>query len=238
MTTIDGVGSPNPDVTDSRAERSAAGANARAAYDAVAARLSRLLKLSSSDPDAAQQDALAWFLELGHRQRRDRSAALAELAELFRAGQPPRAIDGQTDGLVVGSTIHPLVDRLVAAATTLWMPWVGKHFEAANACGSNTLTGGARWPSKVVWPRYHMRGGPDRVSAFDFETRVEPSAVDEDHEVLVIDYAPVRENPRLGIRAIRDELVEIVPGAHLGTMLLRHRGRYHVAAYFALRSQP
>jgi len=234
MTPIDGVGSPNPDVTDQRAERSAAGA----AYDAVAARLSRLRKLSSSDRGAAQQDTLAWFLELGHRQRRDRSAALAELAELFRAGQPPTGIDGRTDGLVVGSTIHPLVDRLVAAATTLWMPWVGKQFEAATASGSNTLTGGARWPSKVVWPRYHMRGGPERVSAFDFQTRVEPSAVDEDHKVLVIDYASVWENPRLGISSIRDELVEIVPGAHLGTMLLRRGGRYQLAAYFALRSQP
>jgi hypothetical protein len=203
----------------------------------VGSRVSRLLKLSADDPVAAQQDAWSWFAELGHRQQYERSGALAELAELFRAGLPSRGIDGQTEGLVVGFAVHPLADRFLAAATSLWMPWVGKRFEAADARGSNTLTSAARWPAKLWWPRYRMRGGPGGVSAFDFYTRVERSAVDDGSDVLVIDYALVAANPRLGIRAIRDELVEIVPGAHLGKMLLRLRGRYHLMAYFALRSR-
>ncbi len=45
-------------------------------------------------------------------------------------------------------------------------------------------------------------------------------------EVLVIDYAPVDDNPGLIIKSIRDELVEIVPGANLGKILYRRGGSY------------
>jgi hypothetical protein len=38
------------------------------------------------------------------------------------------------------------------------------------------------------------------------------------------------------IRQVRDELVEVAPGTHLGKMLWRHRdGRHTLLAYFALR---
>jgi hypothetical protein len=54
--------------------------------------------------------------------------------------------------------------------------------------------------------------------------------------VLVIDYEPVESNPRLVIRRIRDELVEVSPGMYLGKMLWRRRdGRHTLLAYFALR---
>jgi len=52
----------------------------------------------------------------------------------------------------------------------------------------------------------------------------------------VIDYAPVDKNPGLIIRSIRDELVEIVPGAHLGRILYRRGDRYDNWGYFALRT--
>ena len=76
-----------------------------------------------------------------------------------------------------------------------------------------------------------------RLAAFDFRTRVEPGALDTDRDVLVIDYAVVDSNPLL-IKKIRDELVEVVPGAHLGKMLWRHGDgeRHTLLAYFALRS--
>ena len=58
-------------------------------------------------------------------------------------------------------------------------------------------------------------------------------------DVLVIDYESVDTNPRLLIRQIRDELVEIVPGANLGKMLVNVPGRSELfaALYFALKSE-
>jgi hypothetical protein len=79
-------------------------------------------------------------------------------------------------------------------------------------------------------------GGGGRL-AFDFETRIERGASEPAVDVLVIDYAPVERNPRLVIRSIRDELVQVVPGAHLGRILWRHAdGRYTNIGYFALRT--
>jgi hypothetical protein len=47
----------------------------------------------------------------------------------------------------------------------------------------------------------------------------------------------VDSNPRFVIKRIRDELVEIVPGANLGKVLWRHGdGSYTLIGYFALRS--
>jgi hypothetical protein len=99
------------------------------------------------------------------------------------------------------------------------------------------LSAGARWPAKLFWPLYRTRPlGGDR-SAFDFETRVEASEDDPSVEVLVIDYVVVESNPGFLIKRIRDELVEIVPGANLGKVLWRHGdGSYALIGYFALRS--
>jgi hypothetical protein len=67
---------------------------------------------------------------------------------------------------------------------------------------------------------------------------VEAGKLDPSVDVLVIDYESVRSNPRLLIRQIRDELVEIVPGANLGKMLVKVPGRsaLYPALYFALKS--
>ena len=55
-------------------------------------------------------------------------------------------------------------------------------------------------------------------------------------QALKIDYHDVAQNPRMLIRSIRDELVEILAGAYLGKMLWRHDGdRHTLLAYFALR---
>ena len=56
--------------------------------------------------------------------------------------------------------------------------------------------------------------------------------------MLVIDYESVPTNPILLIRQIRDELVQIVPGANLGKMLVRvpRRKDLFPALYFALKS--
>ena len=158
------------------------------------------------------------ILETGHAIQTDRPAAVARLDELFRAGTPPAALDGPTQGALVGFVIHPAFDRAVAALASRWLPWAGKRFDAAASRGDNLLLRSARWPSKLLWPTYPLRDAGDRVAGFDFQTRVERGALDPDTDVLVIDYAPV------------------APGTHLGKMLWRHRdGRYTLLAYFALR---
>jgi hypothetical protein len=204
----------------------------------VADRVARLSALADSDAAAAREEAWAWVAELGRRTRRDREGALAELGELFRAGTPATGIDGPTEGSLVTFTVHPAFDTGIAALTTAWLPWAGKRFDAAAETGDNLLLRSARLPSKLLWPLYAIRDAEEHLAAFDFETRVEAGALDQDREVLVIDYAPVESNPALVIKSIRDELVSVVPGANLGKMLWRHGDgeRHSLLAYFALRS--
>ena len=176
------------------------------------------------------------ILETGRAIQTDREAALAQLASLFRAGTPPVDLDGPTEGALVGFVIHPVFDRAAAALSSRWLPWAGKRFDAAAQGGDNLLPRSARWPTKLLWPSYRMHDAGDRLTAFSFHTRIERGALDRDTEVLVIDYEPVKSNPRLVIRQIRDELVEVAPGTHLGKMLWRHGdGRHSLLAYFALR---
>ncbi|MDV6012190.1 hypothetical protein [Haloechinothrix sp. LS1_15] len=204
-------------------------------------RLTLIRELVERDPTAAADQAWAMIVEAGSRVSGDRERATAELASLFAAGSPSTGISGSTRGILVSFTVHPLVDRFFATVTTAWMPWVGKRFDAERKAGDNLLARSARWPSRIPWPRYRMREVDGRLAAFDFTTRVEPGALQPHRDVLVIDYAaagrPAAENPKLIIQSIRDELVELVPGVHLGRMLWRTRnGGLHLLAYFALRT--
>lgn len=208
--------------------------------DTVAARLERLRRLAEIDRDAAQAEAWAWFAEAGQRVAaggQQREDALVELGELFAAGTPAR-IDGPTEGMLVSFTAKPGLDRIMAAITTVWLPWAGKTFDEASARGGNLLRRSARLPARLIWPMYRFGTTSKHVTAFEFETRVEPGALDPGTEVLVIDYASIQSNPSLLIKSIRDELVEVVPGAHLGKMLWVHSGgeRHSFLAYFALKS--
>jgi hypothetical protein len=174
----------------------------------------------------------------GRRAGGDRSGALAELQELFLCGRPAEGVRGQTEGILVTWTMHPLADKVIGAITDEWMPWLGKRFDPERGKGVNTLTGSARWPAKILWPLYSMREDPLGHRAFEFTTYVEAGTLDPEVEVLVIDYESVSTNPNLPIRQIRDELVQIVPGANLGKMLVRVPGRgLFGALYFALKSE-
>jgi hypothetical protein len=200
----------------------------------------RLEALRETDPLVARDQVWAWFVETGQRLREDREGAGEELAALFRAGTPPRDIDGPTRGILVTLTVHPAFDRFSAAMAALWLPWMGKRFDAGAHRGVNRLRRSARGPARLLWPRYRMREEPDGLAAFDFETRVEPGRLDPEVDVLVIDYEPVASNPRLIIARIRDELVEVVPGANLGKVLWRHGSgeRHSLLGYFALQTDP
>jgi hypothetical protein len=201
-------------------------------------RVATLRELAATDPVAAQDAAWGWFERLGRLTAEDREGGAAALAELFGCGEPSERIDGPTDGILVAPLIHPAADGVARRITSLWMPWMGKSFDADALRGDNRLTRSTRFAARLLWPRYATRPAPDGRLAFDFETRVERGAAEPEVDVLVIDYAPVEENPDLIIRSIRDELVQIVPGTHLGRILWCGRdGGYTNIGYFALRTE-
>ena len=203
----------------------------------IATRVAELRELAATEVDDAARQAWAWIEELGEHAKSDREAGEAELDELFALGKAPKGLDGATEGILVAPLIQPLVDKVAGAITSAWMPWQGKSFDAAAGKGTNRLTGETRWVAKLLWPLYGTKEGAEGERlAFDFETRIEPGMHDPDTEVLVIDYAPVDDNPGLIIKSIRDELVEIVPGANLGKILYRRGGGYTNIGFFALRS--
>ena len=206
---------------------------------AVAERVAKLRERSRRDPRGAREEAWSWLQELGERAHRDREAALSDLQAIFLCGRPAEGIEGQTEGILVTWTVHPLSDRLIGTVTDAWMPWLGKKFDRAQRHGINTLTGSARWPAKLLWPFYSTTPSERGRSAFGFETYVEAGRLDPSVDVLVIDYAKVESNPALLIRQIRDELVQIVPGANLGKMLVNAPGRREPfpVLFFALKSE-
>lgn len=203
------------------------------AADTVAAWRSR----AGTQPAEAAEAAWSRILELQELGRSDRAQADALLNELFRAGSPARGLDGPTDGILVLTTTTKLTDAAFKALTSVWMPWEGKRFDAEAGTGDNRMTDDATLVSKVLWPLYSMKDSPAGKIAFDFTTYVEAGEEDPDIEVMVIDYADIKENPRLLIRSIRDELVELVPGAYLGKVLYRLPTKsYAKLGYFALRT--
>jgi hypothetical protein len=206
--------------------------------DPVATRVAELRKRAVESPIEARDEVWDWFREAGERIPGDRDAALAELGTLFRAGKPATGIEGETEGMLVGWSVNSVFDRVIGSVTNSWLPWAGKRFKAGQGKGDNILVRSARWPAKLLWPLYATKSHGERLTAFDFVTRVENGVLDPDVAVLVIDYASVPDNPRLVIKQIRDELVEIVPGANLGKMIFEGPGERHtLAAYFALRSE-
>ena len=201
----------------------------------VARRLEALRDLAGRDPETARELTWTMLKELGRRAPLH-SDATDELAELFRLGTVPEPIDGQTEGILVAFVWRRSVNVALGGLTGAWMPWLGKRFNSAEARGDNVLLSSARWPSKLLWPLYRTRAVEGGRAAFDFETAVEPSKDDPATQALKIDYHDVEANPKLLIRSIRDELVELVPGAYLGKMLWRHDAERHtLLAYFALR---
>jgi hypothetical protein len=215
-----------------------AGAHQQLHDGPVAERVAELREQARQDPPGAREQAWRWITELGRQALADRESALCDLQAMFLSGRPAEGISGQTEGILVAWTMHPLADKVIGSITGAWMPWLGKKFDAGQKTGLNTLTNSARWPAKILWPLYSTQHAPLGRSAFDFNTYVEAGRLDPSVDVLVIDYAPVERNPRLLIRQIRDELVQVVPGANLGKMLVNVPGRSRpfAALYFALKS--
>jgi hypothetical protein len=199
----------------------------------IAARLDDLREIAAEDAVGAQIATWAWVQELGKRR------AVDALGELYRLGTPPRDLDGPTEGILVVPLIQGVVDRVITTVAGGWMPWLGKSFDSKAHRGYNRLAGSARWPAKLLWPRYGTSDDGDARAAFEFETAIEPGKADPDVQVLKIDYGPVESNPGLVIRQIRDELVRLVPDTYLGKILWRSGEgadeTFTEIGYFALR---
>jgi hypothetical protein len=191
-----------------------------------------------TDEAVAASAAWARIIELQELGKSDNRAADQALNELFRSGSPVTNLDGPTDGILVLTTMTKVPDVALTALTKVWMPWEGKRFNAETNTGDNRMTSDSVVVSKALWPLYSMKDSPAGKVAFDFKTYIEAGKEDPDRQVMVIDYADVPSNPRLIIRSIRDELVELVPGAYLGKVLFRlPLDKYLKLGYFALRTE-
>jgi hypothetical protein len=187
------------------------------------------------DPTAT--DARSRLLRVEERLHPERIGAWAveELNELFAGGRPPDPPpDGLLRGRAISSTIAGGLDALGRRLASLYMPWLGKKFDAQAEEGVNVLTRSALKPMKVMWPTYEPVGiFSDRVEAFPFKTRLGEGAADPDLEVLKIDY-DFEPNPSFIIRHVLDELVQIEEGLYLGKVLYRRKGEFKPIGFFAL----
>lgn len=184
---------------------------------------------SSSDADEARREAWAQIRLAGMRARTRRPEALRTLDLMFRGGAAPE-LDGETGGVWLTPALPQPLQALVRGATSVWMPWLGKRFDSAQNRGHNLLAADARFAVRALWPSYRPEPlGDGRVAAFAFDTRMSGAR-------LQIDYDRP-DNPGLLVRDVLDELVEIVPGAYLGRMLVRRRrgAPHRLAGWFALQ---
>jgi hypothetical protein len=190
--------------------------------------------LSKANADLARRAAWNQIRLAGARAGRRPAEAHETLDAIFRLGAPPSpALDGQTRGIMVTPTVPRPFDVGLRALASVWLPWTGKRFDAAADAGENLLSASARWPARILWPSYRLEPLDAGYAAFRFRTYVSPGSVDPDIETLKIDYDS-DENPGLLIRDILDELVQVVPGAYLGKVLLRRGSEWRLVGYFGL----
>jgi hypothetical protein len=202
-------------------------------------RVKTLARLAEQDQQAAQDAAWGWFQRLGDQLPAE--AADAELSQIFNSGKPGEAVDGQTEGVLLGWT-SPAYDldrggRIVTAfarrLTNVHVPWVGKRFDGSAQRGTNSLTRVARL-AKLIAPTYRFTRGDVHLEGFEMTNWVEPGRVDPNTEVYVIDYESAG-NP-WPFKYVRDELVEILPNTYLGKMLWRQGAEHRLMLYFALKT--
>jgi len=190
---------------------------------------------SSSDAEEARREAWAQIRLAGVRARSRPAEALRTLDLMFRRGTLPE-VDGETRGAWLTPQMTQPAQAIVRGATALWMPWLGKRFQSREGRGDNLLAEDARLAVKALWPGYLPTPlGDGRLAAFAFDTRHARADGKPGLEVLKIDYDRPG-NPKLIVRNILDELVQVVPGAYLGRMLvrLRREGPYRPSGWFAL----
>jgi hypothetical protein len=194
--------------------------------------------LAETDPDLARRQTWNQISLAGMRAGRRRAEAHDSLNRIFRLGTLPEPmLDGRFEGVAITPTTFATADPALRALASLWMPWLGKRFDAETQTGDNMMLPSARLPSKLFWPSYRFRSlGDGGYAAFRFRTYSGAGALDHERWVLKIDY-DWDENPSLLIRDILDELVQVVPDVYLGKALLRSgpmSPNWRLVGYFVL----
>ena len=169
------------------------------------------------------------------RMDHDRKAALEILTTLFRLGTPPRP-DGRYEGELIGLSTGLLSDPFFEWLGRMYLPWLGKTFDATTGAGDNIFTDNAwsKATGKLGWPEYrvHDESAPDTVRVFPFQTEVAEAVEDEGLSVLRLAYAEV-PNP-LPLRRVVDELVELPGGYLLGKAHMRGLREFRRVCFFGL----
>ncbi len=172
--------------------------------------------------------------------KRERRRGLAMLNEMFRSGSPPNPpLDGSYQGALVALDIAPGLTQLGQWIAGAWLPWKGKWFDAARACGANIFTRDSLLLARLAAPLYrgYVFDSPTTYHAFKFRTRVAAGLTDPDRQVLKIDY-DLPENPRLTVRRVLDELVQLDTRFYLGKAHLKWWwGQSQRVAYFSLAGE-
>jgi hypothetical protein len=160
----------------------------------------------------------------------------AELEGAFARGVPPDpALDGRYDGALLHLTLGPGADLLLAGLFRLWLPWLGKRFDAASARGENVFDLSAYRAGERLTPPAYRAWWPEDVSSYRalrFTTSAGAGRLDPGVEVLRIDY-DLPENPPL-LRRVVDEVVAVQPGVYLGQAILRRGAGGRRLAWFTL----
>jgi len=169
------------------------------------------------------------------RLEHDRSAALEILGRLFRTGRVPRP-DGRYDGELIALSTGLLSDPFFEWLTRIYLPWLGKTFDAEAGTGDNVFRDNAwsKATEKLGWPEYRIPSDdpPDTVRVFPFRSSVAPGIEDPDVQVLRIAYGEA-PNP-LPVRRIVDEVVELPGGYLLGKAHMRGLREFRRVCFFGL----
>jgi hypothetical protein len=162
--------------------------------------------------------------------------SVTELEGAFARGVPPDPVlDGRYDGALLHLTLGPGADVLLEGLLRLWLPWLGKRFDAASASGENVFDMSAYRAGERLTPAAYRAWWPEDVSSYRalrFTTSAGAGRLDPGLEVVRIDY-DLPENPPL-LGRIVDELVAVQPGVYLGQAILRRGSSGRRLAWFTL----
>lgn len=179
-------------------------------------------------------------LEIARRRLKyDQKGAIAALDNIYRQGRvPDPLINGRYWGEFLTSNFHPVLDNWLDIITNMWLPWVGKTFDAKTNTGDNIFTNDGLWLGRLIWPFYngYVADSRGRSLAFKFQYSMDKCLLEPDITVLSLNFN-LPDNPQFLIRDLVDQLVQIDQDYYLGKAVLKHPEKgWFCAAYFTLRS--